>query len=357
MIKHLTLRNFTVFKEADLRFSPGLNVVIGENGTGKTHLLKISYLLSNAWSNLRKDPNWSKDRLENYLSDRVKHIFKADKIGNLANGDSDGKCSVGLWYYPQGKHTSIGHELDWRFSFTNRSKDKVSIEIDGYYFSDAQNCGKAVYLPSKEVVSFFEGFLSLYEKREVSFDETYKDLSLHLSANKLKNPPKFIKSDLKQLYSDVGGSLRLEGGKFYLVTAGSKPREITLVAEGIRKLATLLHLLENGSLEVGDTLFLDEPESNLNPKLIKDVAAALLLLCQNGIQVVIGTHSLFLLREIEILSTQKPFNSIPQRYFALGKSENGVNVQQGDSVDDINPFVMLDEELAQSDRFMNTGND
>jgi hypothetical protein len=86
--------------------------------------------------------------------------------------------------------------------------------------------------------------------------------------------------------------------------------------------------------------------------LIKDVAAALLFLCQHGIQVVVGTHSLFLLREIEILTNQKPFKSIPQRYFALGKINNGVGIQQGDSVDDINPFVMLDEELAQSDRFI-----
>lgn len=44
MLKQLTLHNFTVFKEAHLTFSPGLNVIIGENGTGKTHLLKLAYL-------------------------------------------------------------------------------------------------------------------------------------------------------------------------------------------------------------------------------------------------------------------------------------------------------------------------
>jgi recombinational DNA repair ATPase RecF len=52
MIKHLSLRNFTVFKTAELEFSPGLNIIIGENGTGKTHLLKMGYLLSNAWFTL-----------------------------------------------------------------------------------------------------------------------------------------------------------------------------------------------------------------------------------------------------------------------------------------------------------------
>ena len=45
MIKTLKLSNFTVFKEAELEFSPGLNVIVGENGTGKSHLLKLAYTI------------------------------------------------------------------------------------------------------------------------------------------------------------------------------------------------------------------------------------------------------------------------------------------------------------------------
>ena len=363
MIKHLNLHNFTVFNDADLKFSPGLNVIIGENGTGKTHLLKLGYLFSHAWHALVKNQSLISDvKVEHYFSERLQNLFKPDKLGSLASLGSDGKSNVSAlvtgtiptlsMLLPGVPSMSpLGNEIKWDFSFSNRSVTDVVLRIQERLTSNA-TYGKGVYLPSKEMISFFEGFLAAYENREFQFDETYRDLALNLSANKLKNPPKFIKSDLKQLHFDVGGSLKLEGGKFYLVSSGSKPREITLIAEGIRKIATLLHLLENGSLEVGDTLFWDEPESNLNPKLIKDVAAALLLLCQQGIQVVVGTHSLFLLREIEILTAQKPFKSIPQRYFALGKTDSGVKVQQGDSVDEINPFVMLDEELAQSDRFI-----
>ena len=43
MLRSLKLTNFTAFTEADLRFSKGLNVFIGENGVGKTHLLKLPY--------------------------------------------------------------------------------------------------------------------------------------------------------------------------------------------------------------------------------------------------------------------------------------------------------------------------
>ena len=43
MLQSLSLRDFTVFKRADLTFAPGLNVIVGANGTGKTHLLKLPY--------------------------------------------------------------------------------------------------------------------------------------------------------------------------------------------------------------------------------------------------------------------------------------------------------------------------
>ena len=40
-LQAVTLKNFTAFGESRLRFSPGLNVIVGENGLGKTHLLKL----------------------------------------------------------------------------------------------------------------------------------------------------------------------------------------------------------------------------------------------------------------------------------------------------------------------------
>jgi len=352
MIKHLTLRNFTVFKEADLEFSPGLNVIIGENGTGKTHLLKLGYLMSNAWFRLQKDQSYfSKERRENYFSEHIRHIFKPDSVGSLTTSGSDGKSKVSSLVVDRIPVTDnvVSDEIEWQFTFSNRSKDNVILEKFNASLTDNAFYGKSIYLPSKEMVSFFEGFLAFYEKHESQFDETYRDLALNLSATKLKKTPELIKLGLNDLTAEVGGTLKLEGGKFYLVSTGSKPREITLVAEGIRKIATLLHLLENGSLEIGDTLFWDEPESNLNPKLIKDVAAAIYFLCQNGIQVVVATHSYFLLKEFDLLS-RSPKIGVPITYFGLSKSDGEVSIEQGGKFQELSSIVALDEELAQYDR-------
>jgi recombinational DNA repair ATPase RecF len=47
-LTRLTLANFTVFSDAAFEFAPGVNVFIGENGTGKSHVLKLVYALTEA---------------------------------------------------------------------------------------------------------------------------------------------------------------------------------------------------------------------------------------------------------------------------------------------------------------------
>ena len=114
----------------------------------------------------------------------------------------------------------------------------------------------------------------------------------------------------------------------------------------------LARLIATGSLLDKGYLFWDEPETNLNPKLIKLIARVILHLCAQGIQVFIATHSLFLLRELELLSSQSEFRTIEERYFSLKKTDAGVLVEQGDSIEKLETLVLLDEELAQSDRYM-----
>ena len=43
MLTHIRLERFTAFEQLDLELNPGINVFIGANGTGKTHLLKVAY--------------------------------------------------------------------------------------------------------------------------------------------------------------------------------------------------------------------------------------------------------------------------------------------------------------------------
>lgn len=46
MIAGIEIENFTAFGKLDIPLSPRINVIIGSNGTGKTHLLKAIYTLA-----------------------------------------------------------------------------------------------------------------------------------------------------------------------------------------------------------------------------------------------------------------------------------------------------------------------
>lgn len=159
---------------------------------------------------------------------------------------------------------------------------------------------------------------------------------------------------LQPLEEALGGKVVVDAksGNFYLQTANEGRMEMPLVAEGLRKVAMLARLISTGTLLKQGYLFWDEPETNLNPKLIKTVAASIAAVAASGVQVFIASHSLFLLRELEMVLAQKAYRQLPAKWFALYLEADGVGLEQGKRADDIVHLVMLDEELAQSDRFM-----
>ncbi len=194
----------------------------------------------------------------------------------------------------------------------------------------------------------------------LEFEETWRDTCSLLGAPLRRGPTeKRIKELLAPLELSMRGSIELDhGGRFYLRNAQGR-MEISLVAEGLRKLGIVARLIATSVLFDKGFLFWDEPEANLHPTLIRCVAETILSLCGMGIQVFIATHSLFLLREIDMLLSNKKRSSdnalTDARFFGLHESDNGVIIQQGSSMEDIGDLTLVDEELKQSDRFLELG--
>jgi hypothetical protein len=59
-----------------------------------------------------------------------------------------------------------------------------------------------------------------------------------------------------------------------------------------------------------------------------------------------------MLRELEILAAKDDVAAENRRFFALCQNQGDVGVEQGSSIDDLQTLVLLDEELEQSDRYM-----
>jgi predicted ATPase len=84
----MTVRNLTVFSDEIFEFGRNLTVIVGENGTGKTHLLKMAYaLLAASWEEGRK-PNAAaptKSLLQSRLAEKLVAVFRPESLGRLAS--------------------------------------------------------------------------------------------------------------------------------------------------------------------------------------------------------------------------------------------------------------------------------
>ena len=348
MIKQISIKNLTVFPEAELKFGRNLNVIVGENGTGKTHLLKILYsVLAVSGEAKKKSSSLSptKSLYQMQLAEKLVNVFRPEQLGRLARRKQGReRCDINISFTQS--------VFDIAFSFATQSKSEVSIEKLPDEWLDIS----PVYLPTRELLTIYPNFVSVYEGHYLEFEETWRDTCLLLGALLQKgSKEKRIRELLEPLEAAMGGQIELDkNGRFYLNSIKGRI-EIPLLAEGYRKLGMLSRLIATGALLDKGYLFWDEPEANLNPHIIKGVAKSILDLSVSGIQIFIATHSLFLLREIEILLSGLSYKDVKIRFFGLHETSDGVVVQQGGGSDDIGDITALDEELEQSDRFLKMG--
>ena len=279
-ITRVKLENFTVFESLDLEPSPGINVLVGANGTGKTHLMKVCYAACDETVANRE-----------IIMDKLVSVFlpSGRDSRRLVNWKTDlARIAVGMGE----------DELQWEFD-NNR----------GNFFGNAgawidKSGIEGVYIPAKDMLANAPGFRSLYAAREVHYEETYLDILNKAYLPALRNPGEFVSREVpERLEAELSGKVTIHGEEFFL-SGNQGEIEFTLLAEGMRKLGLLWLLIRNGSLKPGVVLFWDEPETNLNPKLYGVVIDVLLELQRVGVQVFLATHDYVILKELDLRATK-----------------------------------------------------
>ena len=321
MIHHLHLKNFIAFTDLSIDFSPGINVIIGENGTGKTQLLKAIQALSG--------PEAHGEDADEELARKLCRLYHplGGQVGELRRVGERGEASLSATF-------ASGYDITAQFS-GSATVVKVSTNTQG-------EASPAIFIPTKEVLSLVRGLTAEQPDLptiERIFDDGYLDLANLLvkeGANDLNTQvqlnPRFA-GILPHLTNLIGGQYLLENGRFVFeagsfvekdaatrskaqhaqmyqdstewkfVSSSKQHLSSGMTAEGFRKIGVLQRLLSNGSLSPGTTgpLLWDEPESNLNPKLMRDMVRALLELARNGQQIILATHDYVLLKWFDLL--------------------------------------------------------
>lgn len=320
MIRKLHLQNFAAFSELSIDFSPGINIIIGENGTGKTQLLKAVLTLCG--------PSSHSEHPEEQLAHKLCRLYQplGEKVGSLRRTGTRKNAVLKAMF-------ASGQGVSARFGST---ATQVKVSADA-----GDTPAEAIFVPTKEVLSLVRGLAAERPDQptiERIFDDGYLDLARQLIKAgdddlnaKIQFDPRFA-SIVPQLVRLIGGRYELHDGRLcfqagayvekqgrsssatkapqsfedstlQFVSARSQLISSNMTAEGFRKIGMLQRLLSNGTLNPGTTgpLLWDEPESNLNPKLMKDLVQALLELARNGQQIILATHDYVLLKWFDLL--------------------------------------------------------
>ena len=156
-ITRVKLENFTVFESLDLEPSPGINVLVGANGTGKTHLMKVCYAACDVSHGsepfLQKLTNVFLPSNKNFsrLIRRCREVFSG--VVTISRG----ALELNLTIYRDEEDPRLG-----------RAQSSAGT------WADTQV--PCTYIPAKEILSNAPGFQSLYTQREIHFEETYRDI-------------------------------------------------------------------------------------------------------------------------------------------------------------------------------------
>ncbi len=309
-VTKIKLERFTAFKDLEVEFSPGINALVGANGTGKTHLMKACYAACDV------------SRTGDDLSRKLIRVF-------LPSG-RDGYRLLHQGYEGDGGKLEVyigTIRLDASFGLLGLRSTVVPDELLDRAIDSA-------YVPVKEVLANAPGFLSLYAVREIHFEEVYEDILLRANLPPLREPiDDAHRRMLDDLEKAIGGTVTVSGEEFFRSNEQGD-LEFTLLAEGWRKLGLLWLLIRNGTLRPGSVLFWDEPETNLNPKMFRTVIEVLLELQRAGVQVFFATHDYVVLKELDLQMTEQD----QVAFHALYRDEDGeIACYSTDSYLDIHP--------------------
>ena len=141
-LTRLELDHFTAFTDLKLDLSPGINVLVGANGTGKTHLMKVCYAACEA----------SRSRTDDFFQKLIAIFLPSRRnLGRLVRQRSRAECeaTIRVW------RGSVPLEA----SFPSSPKP---VSMDPSTFADEPDVGigewghepmESVYIPVKEMLS------------------------------------------------------------------------------------------------------------------------------------------------------------------------------------------------------------
>ena len=133
-IQRLDLQDFMLFHKINADFSPNINIICGENSTGKTALIKLLYSCVKSCETLKNTKgDITKEKVESELVSKLQGVFRPDKdsIGRLVyRRQGSGRAEISV-HFDKDALLEIG--------FGNRQEKHIDITTSKGHLSIRNN--------------------------------------------------------------------------------------------------------------------------------------------------------------------------------------------------------------------------
>lgn len=275
---HISIKNLGIVKSAEIDMDRPLTILCGPNGTGKTY---VSYIL-NAISVLAS----SNDKCFNGIKSNLDYIFGISQE-TAQSKFKDFDCNVEFYDCGKyGKTTMLTVERNSIYTF------KTELSLSRNNLVD-----RLLSLDNKEDMQ------SIVNKQSRRYPQAITE-GLKV-ANDLENIQKSqgpfyeIATKIEQQLLNGNVEISSNGDVEFAINKSNK-LPFTMTSSMVKTLASfviyLKHIADKNSI-----LIIDEPEMNLHPDSQRVIAQIFALLVNNGLKLVISTHSDYIIREINNL--------------------------------------------------------
>lgn len=236
--------------------------------------------------------------IKKQLSDNFKNNFQVTKLESLINCKTEGKSGVDI--------ENIG-------SLTVSADDKISFSFVTDGIVEVQKLDNIVFIDSP-----------VYLKIRKGIERNSKSLYLPRGDRYLKGYPKYIdelysfvdqqfldepdfKSVSDELQNTLSGKLAVtKSGDINYVSADGVATPLSLTAMGVSNLGLIDLLIRNNIIKKGSFLIIDEPEAHIHPKWQVVLMGLLYKMAQLGANVIIATHSMDMIKKLELIVKEDP---------------------------------------------------
>ena len=293
MIEKIKIENLTVFEDLEIDTSAPINVFIGENGTGKTQILKFIYMILNAKS-VKADNNPSYFGTPSTFG----KAFLGDEPRNFIRPSDNKKEPASMFIISAEKGYSGVYKL---------MHSPHLGQITDSLMSHNGLARNSVFIPAKDMLTHSKGLPSMKKDygENMPFDETYINIIEKAGKWNKQKIPQIAKEIVPILEGIMDGVVEIDNEVFFIRKHNGQRIRFDLEAEGVKKIGLLWQLLMSETIVEGTILLWDEPDANLNPNLASTIAHMLLELSRNGVQIFLSTHSYFLPKYFDLLEKDK----------------------------------------------------